>query len=329
MSNVENVIVIGSGPSGWTASIYMARARLQPLVIAGEQAGGQLMLTTEIENFPGFPKGIYGPELMMQMRAQAERFGTRTVDQNVTRVDLSKQPFQVLVGEKEYFAKALLISTGASSIMTGVKGEQELIGRGVSTCAVCDAAFFRDKTTFVIGGGDSAMEDALALTKFAKTVTLVHRRDSFRASKIMQDRVLESPKVEVVWNSQLKEIKGTQKVESILIENTESHTVTELPAEGVFIAIGHTPATGIFKDKVQLNAKGYIVTNLGLEKESIALAQKSLEEGAVPYITRTSVDGVFAAGDVVDFKYRQAITASGYGTMAALDIEHWLENHAE
>ena len=328
MSTVENVIVIGSGPSGWTAAIYMARAKLQPLVIAGEQSGGQLMLTTEIENFPGFPKGIYGPELMVQMRSQAERFGTRTVDQNVTKVDLSKRPFTVWVGEKEYFAKSLLISTGASSIMTGVKGEQELIGRGVSTCAVCDAAFFRDKTTFVIGGGDSAMEDTLALTKFAKSVTLVHRRDSFRASKIMQDRVLESPKVEVLWNSQLKEIKGTQKVESIMLENLVSHSVTQMPAEGVFIAIGHTPATGIFKDQIQLNEKGYIVTNFVLEKNSLELAKKNLQHDLVQYITLTSIDGVFAAGDVVDFKYRQAITAAGYGTMAALDIEHWLENNS-
>ncbi len=308
MDDIRNVIIIGSGPAGWTAATYLARANLAPVVFAGEQSGGQLMLTTVIENFPGFPEGVDGPTLMQNMRKQAEKFGTTIVDTNITKVDFSQKPFRVWSGEEEFQAKAILISTGAQTVWLNIPGEKELIGRGVSSCAVCDAAFFKNKNTFVIGGGDAAMEDALALTKFAQSVTLVHRRDSFKASKIMQDRVLANPKVKVIWNSAPKEIKGTGKIESLVLEDVVSHVVSEIPADGVFVAIGHKPATEIFSAQIQLDPKQFIVTR----------------QGFTNYPTMTSIEGVFAAGDCVDFRYKQAITASGMGCMAGLDVEWWL-----
>ena len=326
MSDIHNVIIIGSGPSGWAAAIYLARADLAPVMFSGEKSGGQLMLTTEVENFPGFPKGIMGPDLMMGMREQATRFGTHILDQNVTKVDFTSKPFRVWSGETEYQAKAVLISTGAEFVWLDVPGEQQFTGRGVSSCAVCDAAFFRDKVTYVVGGGDAAMEDTLALTKFAKEVTVVHRRDSFKASKIMQERVLHNPKVKVLWNSTVEEIKGDQKVTSVVVKDVTTSTTKELPADGVFVAIGHRPSTQLFKDKITLDEKGFVVTRLALGKQSLDLATKALDaNNFVAYPTSTSVDGVFAAGDVVDFRYKQAITAAGLGCMASLDIEKWLE----
>jgi thioredoxin reductase (NADPH) len=325
VETLENVIIIGSGPSGWAAAVYLSRGLLKPLMFAGEKNGGQLMLTTEVENYPGFPQGVMGPELMTQMRAQAERFGTIVHDQNVDKVDFSSRPFTVWSGEEKHQAKAVLIATGADSLMLGVPGEERLTGRGVSTCAVCDAAFFKNKNTFVIGGGDSAMEDTLALTKFAASVTLIHRRESFRASKIMQDRVLKDPKVKVIWNATVIEVKGEQKVSSIVVQDLTTQKTQELSADGVFLAIGHRPATGIFQNQLKLNEKGYVLTRFVLDTGSLALATGAIKENLVAYPTMTSVDGVFAAGDAVDFRYRQAVTAAGYGAMAAIDIEKWLE----
>lgn len=308
MSDIKNVIIIGSGPAGWTAATYLARANLHPVVFAGEQSGGQLMLTTVIENFPGFPEGVDGPTLMQNMRAQAKNFGTEIVDKNITKVDFTQRPFKVWCGDQEYIAKAVLISTGAQTVWLGIPGEKELIGRGVSSCAVCDAAFFKKKNTYVIGGGDAAMEDTLALAKFANSVTIIHRRDSFKASKIMQERVLANPKVKVLWNSAPKQIKGNGKIESIIIEDVLTHREQELPAEGMFVAIGHKPATEIFSAQIQLDPKQFIVTR----------------QGFTNFPTMTSVEGVFAAGDCVDFRYKQAITAAGMGCMAGLDVEWWL-----
>lgn len=326
MSNIRNVIIIGSGPSGWAAAIYLSRADLAPLMFAGEKSGGQLMLTTEVENFPGFPKGIMGPDLMMGMREQAVRFGTEVLDKNITKVDFTSRPFRVWSGEMEYQSQAILISTGAEFVWLNVPGEQQFTGRGVSSCAVCDAAFFRNKVTYVVGGGDAAMEDTLALTKFAKEVTVIHRRDSFKASKIMQERVLSNPKVKVLWNSEVEEIKGDQKVTSLVVKDVITQTKTELPADGVFVAIGHKPSTHIFQDHVQLDEKGFVVTRMALGKQSLELATAALDaNNFIAYPTSTSVEGVFAAGDVVDFRYKQAITAAGYGCMGALDIEKWLE----
>ena len=305
------VAIIGSGPAGYTAAIYTGRAQLQPIVFAGEQSGGQLMWTTDIENFPGFPKGIAGPQLMMDMRAQAEKFGARMVDKFVTSIDVTSKPFKVSTADANFTADSIIIATGAESIMTGVPGEKVFLGRGVSTCAVCDAAFYRDKTTFVVGGGDSAMEDTLALTKFAKSVTVIHRRDSFKASKIMQERVLSHEKVKVMWNTVLKEVRGEGVVKEIVVEtNGEAKT---LQADGVFVAIGHKPMTRMFAEAVDLDDHGYVVTGKKSEK----------------FPTMTSVEGVFAAGDNVDHKYKQAITAAGIGCSAALDTERWLESQQE
>jgi len=331
MAEIQKVIVIGSGPAGWSAALYLARAQLQPLLFAGEKSGGQLMLTTVIENYPGFPQGIQGPDLMIAMREQAEHFGTVVQDANVTRVDFSQKPLKVWAStgksgaEELYQAESVLISTGAESVWLGVPGEEKFIGRGVSTCAVCDAAFFKQKKTIVVGGGDAAMEDALALTKFAESVLVVHRRDSFRASKIMVQRVTEHPKVKVLWNSTIKEIKGDTKVTGVVVEDMNSHTTQELPMDGVFVAIGHKPSTVLFEKQIQLDEKGFVVTRFALGSASLALAQSSLIDTFIQYLTMTSVDGVFAAGDVVDFTYKQAATAAGYGVMAALDIEKWLE----
>lgn len=331
MAEIQKVIVIGSGPAGWSAALYLARAQLKPLLFAGEKSGGQLMLTTMVENFPGFPQGIQGPDLMVGMRQQAEHFGTIIQDANVTRVDFSTRPFSIWANtgksgtEELYQAESVLISTGAESVWLGVPGEEKFVGRGVSTCAVCDAAFFKQKNTVVVGGGDAAMEEALALTKFAESVLIVHRRDSFRASKIMVQRVMDHSKIKVLWNSALKEIKGETKVMGVVIENINTHATQELPMDGVFIAIGHKPSTALFEKQVKLDEKGFIVTHFALGSASLALAQSSLQDNFVQYLTMTSVDGVFAAGDAVDFKYKQAVTAAGYGVMAALDIEKWLE----
>jgi thioredoxin reductase (NADPH) len=300
----EKVLIIGSGPAGLTAAVYAARADLEPLMIEGFERGGQLMLTTDVENYPGFPDGIMGPELMEQFRKQAERFGTRIVSSDVTRVDFSERPFRVWVDEDEYSADAVIISTGASARWLGVPGEEKLRGFGVSACATCDGFFFRDREIAVVGGGDSAMEEALFLTKFASKVTVIHRRDEFRASKIMANRVLEHPKIEVLWDSVVEEILGDGGVTGLTVRNVKTDEVSELPVEGVFMAIGHDPNTAVFSGHVELDDAGYIVT-----------------DG-----TATSVQGVFAAGDVVDKVYRQAITAAGMGCQSAIDAERWLES---
>ncbi len=328
-SNIHNTIIIGSGPAGYSAAIYLARATLKPLLFSGKETGGQLMYTTEIENFPGFPNGIQGPELMMNMRKQAETFGTTVMDKHVTEVDFSRHPFVVSVGEEEYRAKSIIIATGATSIRLHVPGEDAFFGRGVSTCAVCDAAFYKDKKVFVIGGGDSAMEDALALAKFTDKVTVVHRRDTFRASKIMQQRVLNNKNIRVLWNTKLKEVKGNQKVEKVVLEttNNDKNKATTHKADGVFLAIGHKPVSEVFKDQVQLSEKGYVVTRLSLSEAGLKMAKDSLKDGRVSFPTMTSIDGVFAAGDIVDFHYQQAVTAAGMGVQASLDVERWLESN--
>jgi thioredoxin reductase (NADPH) len=303
---VEKVIIIGSGPAGLTAAIYSSRALLKPLMIEGEMPGGLLTTTTEVENYPGFSEGVMGPELMETMRKQAERFGTRFMSENVTKVDLDSKPFKVFVGQKEFQAKALIISTGASSKMLGLPSEKTYWAKGVSTCATCDGAFFKNVPVAVVGGGDSAMEEANFLTRFASKVYLIHRRDSFRASKIMTDRALSNPKIEVVYNVAVEEIVGDGKiVQNIRLKNLVDGTKKEIPVEGVFIAIGHQPNTTLFKGKLKMDENGYLVTQPGSSK--------------------TQIEGVFAAGDVQDHIYRQAVTAAGSGCMAAIDAERWLE----
>lgn len=316
---VRNVIIIGSGPAGYTAGVYNSRARLEPLLFAGEKSGGQLMNTTLVENWPGSKEGIMGPDLMLNMRAQAEKFGTEIIDRTVTQVDFSQDIKKVFVGEQVYLAKTVIIATGAKARMTGVPGEDRLLGRGVATCAVCDAAFYRDKTTFVIGGGDAAVEDAMALTKFASSVTLLVRGEHMRASKIMQERALNHDKVSVSYNTQIKEVLGDKKVESIVVEDSQTQEQTSLPADGVFVAIGHIPVTDLFKGQVDLDAKGYLITHLNGTHQEVA--EETWLHG---YPTMTSVSGVFGAGDVLDFRYRQAITSAGLGCMAALDAERYL-----
>jgi thioredoxin reductase (NADPH) len=299
------VIIIGSGPAGLTAALYAARAELKPLVFEGSQAGGQLMITSDVENYPGFPDGVLGPELMEKFRKQAERFGARLLTTDVDRIDLSSQPFRVWVGADEYGARTLIIATGASAKWLGVPGENALTGRGVSACATCDGFFFRGKQLIVVGGGDSAMEEALFLTKFATRVTVVHRRDRFRASAIMARRVLDHPKISVRWNTIVTSINGTEGVSSVTLQDTVSGATEEMPVDGVFVAIGHQPNTDLFKDQLELDAKGYIVL-----------------DGSGT--TATSVPGVFAAGDVADARYRQAVSAAGTGCMAAIDAGHFL-----
>ncbi|NCN83140.1 MAG: thioredoxin-disulfide reductase [Candidatus Pacebacteria bacterium CG10_big_fil_rev_8_21_14_0_10_42_12] len=317
--------IIGSGPAGYTAALYAARADLAPTLFAGQKSGGQLMWTTDIENFPGFPEGITGPDLMINMRKQAERFGTKILDKDVTAIDFSVRPFKLQTADTEMTADAVILSLGAQSIPVGVPGEQEFIGRGVSTCAVCDAAFYRGKRTYVIGGGDSAMEDTLALTKFADSVTVVHRRDQFKASKIMQERVLSNAKVKVIWNSSLKEIRGDEVVTEIVIEH--DGTSETLPTDGVFIAIGHKPTSELVAQAVALDDHGYIVTRQSATKNGVTAANAALSEvGLVAFPSMTSVEGIFAAGDCVDIRYKQAITAAGQGCSAALDAERWLES---
>ncbi len=305
MSQVENVIIIGSGPAGLTAAIYNARALLKPFMIEGEEVGGQLMTTTEVENWPGFEHGIMGPELMDVIKKQAERFGTRFLSRNVTKVDFSARPFKMWVGDELFQSRAVIISTGASAKYLGLESERKFLGRGVSACATCDGAFFRNQEVVIVGGGDTAMEEATFLTRFASKVYIVHRRDSFRASKIMVDKALKNPKIEVLWNSAIEDIMGDKVVESVKIKNLEKNEVYEKKIQGVFIAIGHKPNTDLFKGQLEMNEVGYLTTK--------------------PGTTYTSVEGVFAAGDVADDMYRQAITASGTGCMAAMDSERWLE----
>lgn len=305
----EKVIIIGSGPAGLTAAIYAARANLEPLMIEGEEVGGQLMTTTDVENYPGFADGVMGPDLMMIMRKQAERFGTRFISKNVSKVDLSVRPFKLWVGAEEFTSDSLIISTGASAKYLGLESERAFLGRGVSACATCDGAFFRDKNVCVVGGGDTAMEEAQFLTRFASKVTVIHRREEFRASKIMADRVMNNEKIEVLWNTEVKEITGSDKVEGITLFNTKTNEEKNLPMDGVFIAIGHKPNTEIFEGQLELNDVGYIIT-----------------KGKSTY---TSVEGVFAAGDVQDHVYRQAVSAAGTGCMAAIDAERWLEAQGE
>ncbi len=313
MSNdtVRNVIIIGSGPAGLTAAIYAARANLEPLVIEGEpsstsdQPGGQLMLTTDVENFPGFPDGIMGPELMINFRAQAQRFGAEFLTEKVTRVDFDARPFRVWVRDTEYQAQSIIVSTGARSLMLGIESEQRLLGHGLSTCATCDGFFFRGQQIAVVGGGDSAVEEATFLTKFADKVTIIHRRGELRASKIMQDRAFANPKIEFLWNHTVTEILGDAKVEGVEVTNTVDGTVSTLPVTGVFVAIGHQPNTDLFKGILDMEDTGYLVTQ--------------------PGSTYTNIDGVFACGDVQDHTYRQAITTAGSGCMAAIDAERWLE----
>jgi thioredoxin reductase (NADPH) len=304
--DVKKVVIIGSGPAGLTAAVYTARADLQPLVLEGLQAGGQLMLTTDVENYPGFADGIMGPELMERMRKQAGRFGAELVAEDVASVDLSSRPFVITSNADSFRAHSLIISTGASAKMLNVPGERELLGHGVSTCATCDGFFFRGQELLMVGGGDSAVEEAIFLTKFASKVTIVHRRDTLRASKIMQDRAFENPKIDFIWDSTVDHIYGNGKVAGARLKNLKSGDEADMPTGGVFVAIGHNPNTALFEGQLELSG-GYIVTPNGG--------------------TQTSVPGIFAAGDVVDSRYRQAITAAGMGCMAAMDTERYLEGN--
>ena len=303
-NGVRDLIIIGGGPAGYTAALYAARANLEPAVIEGFQWGGQLMITSDVENYPGYAEGVLGPEMMKDFRRQAERFGAEFVSDDVTRVDFSEQPFRIWVGEEEYRSEAVIIATGADARKLGLPSEQRLQARGVSYCAVCDAAFFREKEIVVVGGGDSAMEEAIFLTKFADKVTLVHRREEFRASQIMEDRARANDKIEFVTNAVVEEVLGENSVTGVTIRDVNTDETTELPADGLFVAIGHDPNTKLFVGQLELDDAGYIVTN--------------------PGSTQTSIEGVFAGGDVVDHTYRQAVTAAGMGCMTALDAERWL-----
>jgi thioredoxin reductase (NADPH) len=314
MPDPHELVIVGSGPAGLTAAVYAGRANLRPLLLEGEpsstsdQPGGQLMLTTDVENFPGFPDGILGPELMMKFREQAERFGAEFVTADADRVELTHGgPHRVWVGDREFRARSMIITTGAKARMLGLPNEQRLLGHGVSTCATCDGFFFREKPIAVVGGGDSAIEEAIFFTKFATTVSLVHRRDELRASKIMQDRAFANPKIEFKWNSEVSDVTGDGSVEAIRLHDTVTGAESELEVQGLFVAIGHDPNTALFRGQLDLDENGYIVT--------------------APDSTRTSVEGVFAAGDVQDHVFRQAITASGSGCMAAIEAERWLGEH--
>jgi thioredoxin reductase (NADPH) len=301
---LRNVIVIGSGPAGFTAALYAARADLEPLVLKGLEAGGQLMLTTEVENYPGFADGIMGPELMDQMEKQAQRFGAEILAVHVTEVDLASRPFLIKAGDQAWRARTVIVATGATARWLDIPGEERLRGRGVSACATCDGFFFRDRELVVVGGGDTAMEEATFLTKFASKVTIVHRRDEFRASKVMQDRVFANPTIEVVWDSVLEEIVGEQAVTGVVVRNVKTGERSTLSTDGVFMAIGHDPTTSLFGEQLETDAEGYLVVR--------------------EPTTETNVPGVFAAGDVTDHTYRQAVTAAGQGCKAAIDAERFL-----
>jgi len=301
--NLYDVIIIGSGPAGFTAGIYTSRAKLKTLIISGSLPGGQLMTTSEVENYPGFPNGIFGPELMMNMRQQAERFGTTVVDDEVLKVDFKNRPFLISTHSESYEGRTILLCTGASPRKLGIDGEQEFGGRGVSYCATCDGPFFKGEEIAVIGGGDTAIEEATFLTKFGKAVKIIHRRDFLRASKILQEKAFENSKIQFIWNHVVTRIGGNKKIESIDIKDLTTGKIQNLSVGGLFVAIGHVPNTSIFKDQLELDDKGYVV---------------------IKDDTRTSVEGVFAAGDVHDYRYRQAVTAAGFGCMAALDVEKWL-----
>ena len=308
---VYNVIIIGSGPAGLTAAIYTARAQLEPLVIEGEpssnsdQPGGQLMLTTDVENYPGFPDGVMGPDLMLNFRQQAERFGAQFLTAKVSKVALDQRPFRVSVGDDEYLTRSVIISTGAQSIMLSLENEDRLIGHGISTCATCDGFFFRDQEIAVVGGGDSAMEEALFLTRFASKVYVIHRRDQLRASRIMQERAFDNDKIEFLWNNEVTQIHGDAQLTGVTLTDPNNGEERELAVTGLFVAIGHKPNTGLFKDLLELKPNQYLVT--------------------APDSTATATEGVFACGDVQDDFYRQAVTAAGSGCMAAIETERWLE----
>lgn len=315
MSETHEVVILGSGPAGLTAAIYTARANLNPVVIEGEpsstgdQPGGQLMITTDVENYPGFPNGVLGPDLMRDFRSQAERFGAQMVTEKATKVDFSARPLKIWIGdtdsEPDYLSEAVIVSTGAQSIMLGLEPEERLVGRGVSTCATCDGFFFRDHEIAVVGGGDSAMEEATFLTKFASKVTIIHRRDELRASRIMQERAFSNEKIEFLWNHVVTDLLGEEKLQSLQVQNTQTGEESPLDVTGLFIAIGHTPNTGLFAGQLDMKENGYLTT--------------------APDSTRTNVEGVFACGDVQDDYYRQAVTAAGSGCMAAIEAERWLE----
>ena len=313
----RNVIIIGSGPAGLTAALYTARADLSPLVLAGVKWGGQLMLTTDVENYPGFVEGILGPQLMEKFRHQAERFGAEILSEDVTVVDFKKRPFVIKTADKNYQAKSVIIATGAETNWLGLANEQRLIGRGVSSCAPCDAWFFKGKKVIVVGGGDSAMEEALVLPKFATDVTIVHRRSEFRASKIMVDRAKKNKKISFILNSEMVDVLGKDKVEGVRIKDKSDESEREIAVDGMFVAIGHSPMTGIFKGQLELDEKGYIRRIPNDERQTT---------NAKRFRMMTSVEGVFVAGDVHDYHYRQAVTAAGYGCQAALEAERWIES---